>query len=142
MHTTIESQEPVRVWDKISVLALLDRSDKAVVSAIKGLFARQTADEQVNKNAIIHNARGFNKLDSPFLSDIATKLPRYNNHMTPRQTVAARKMLRKYWKQLLQMIEEKGGLVTYKIAKAVPEPVSEAAIAPLSEMSTSAEWTV
>lgn len=103
----------VKVWRKDDVLALLDGSEKAVVNAIKGLYARQTEVERIDKTTRIANGRGFNAKDAPFLSDIAVKLPKYSDRMTPKQLNVARKMLRKYWRQLLQMIEEKGGAVEF-----------------------------
>lgn len=103
----------IRVWRKDDVIALLDASDKAVVNAIKGLYARQTEAERADKTTRIANGRGFNAKDAPFLSDIAIKLPKYSDRMTAKQLYVARKMLRKYWKQLLQIIQEKGGVVEF-----------------------------
>lgn len=103
----------MKVWRKEDVLALLQDSEKAVVNAIKGLYARQTEAERADKTTRIANGRGFNAKDAPFLSDIAVKLPRYSDRMTPKQLYVARKMLRKYWKQLLQIIQEKGGVVEF-----------------------------
>ena len=117
MSDAIVTEKPAKVWTKDSVIDLLDRNDKAVVSAIKGLYARQTEGEKASRNAVVLNGRGFNSKDAPFLSDIAKKLPRYNDNMTIRQKAASRKMLRKYWRQLLEMIEEKGGVVSYKAPK-------------------------
>jgi len=63
--------------------------------------ALQTADEQSGEHTNVHNKVGFNQVDAPFLTSIAKALPRYDNHMTPRQLAAARKMLVKYWRQLV-----------------------------------------
>ena len=103
----------VKIWRKDDVIALLQSSDKAVVNAIKGLYARQTSAEQADRIMRIANGRGFNAKDAGFLSDIAVKLPRYSDRMTPKQLAVARKMLRKYWRQLLEIIEEKGGMVEF-----------------------------
>jgi hypothetical protein len=107
----------VKVWRKDDVLELLARTDatgkKAVVNAIKGLYARQTEDERSDKTTRVSNGRGFNAKDARFLSDIAQKLPRYRDNMTDRQLYVARKMLRKYWRQLLEIIQEKGGVVEF-----------------------------
>ena len=109
----MSTQANEKVWTKESVIALLDSNNKAVVAAIKGLNARQTAAERAEGTAKVQNGRGFNKQDAPFLGDIARKLPLYNDHMTERQLYVARKKIRKYWRQLLEMIEEKGGQVEF-----------------------------
>lgn len=117
--------ETAKVWDRGAVLQLLDTNPTAVVRAIKTLYGRQTADEQQTGDTRHHNKRGFNGTDARFLSDLAVKLPRYNNLLTDRQLVCARKMLRKYWRQLLEEIEQKGGAVSYKETKtkaATPRP--------------------
>ena len=116
----------VRIWRKDDVLELLTRRDatgkKAVVNAIKGLYARQTESEKADKTTRCSNGRGFNAKDARFLSSIAQALPRYHDNMTDRQLYVARKMLRKYWRQLLEIIEEKGGKVEYpKVSKAVQD---------------------
>ena len=154
----------VKIWTRDDIVALLETSNKAVVRAIKQLYARQTSDEQSTKTTRVANGRGFNAKDAPFLSDIARKLPRYNDQMTPKQTAVARKMLKKYWRQLLEVIEENGGQVSYSASKRRSEPafpppsdfatpvVSEDAKPALSEVassparfeafSMSGEWTI
>lgn len=130
----------VKVWRKDDVLALLDTSDRAVVNAVKGLYARQTEIEQTDKTTRIANGRGFNAKDAPFLSDIAIKLPKYSDRMTPKQLEVARKMLRKYWRQLLELIHEKGGVVEFptslkrEIADSALNPVEDADAVEASEM--------
>jgi hypothetical protein len=103
-----------QVWTREAVLDLLDRSDKAVVQALKTLAARQTTDELETKTTKIRNGRGFNARDAALLTDIASKLPRYNDHMTPRQLLLVRGRIRKYVGQLLEEIELKGGVVERK----------------------------
>jgi hypothetical protein len=133
--------QAVTVWTKESVIALLASNDRAVVRAIKGLNARQTEQERAEGTAVVSNGRGFNKTDAPFLGDIARKLPRYNDHMTDKQLYVARLKLRKYWRQLLEMIAENGGQVAFPNASRAAvkdEPVMEAG----EELATSGEWTV
>lgn len=124
----MSNQDTVKIWTKDSVIALLNTNNKAVVKAIKGLNARQTAEERSERTAKITNGRGFNKRDAAFLCDIAAKLPRYNDNMTPRQLYVARIKLRKYWRQLLEMIEENGGQVAFpKGTKSASKPATEIA---------------
>jgi hypothetical protein len=83
----------------------------------------------------VQNGRGFNSRDAEFLSDIAQKRPRYNDNVTDRQLARIRPMLRKYWRQLLEEIEERGGQVDYRAheranaqtPKSVQAPVPVAA---------------
>lgn len=96
-----------KVWDKESIQDLLRRSDVAVKRAILALYALQTEDEKINKDAKVRNGVGFTKHDAPFLSDIARKLPLYNMSMTPRQMARARPMVMKYWRQLAAIANEK-----------------------------------
>jgi hypothetical protein len=102
---------PPKVWTREMVLNLLARSDTAVVRALQTLYARQTADEQQDKTTRVRNGRGFNARDAAVLTDIAQKLPRYDNRMTERQLALVRGRIRKYAGQLLDEVEAKGGLV-------------------------------
>ena len=97
----------IRVWTKEDVQELIRSNDAAVARAILALYARQTADEQRAETTRHHNGVGFNGRDAAFLSSVAKALPRWNNHMTPRQLAAARKMLPKYWRQLCEIANEK-----------------------------------
>jgi len=110
-----------KVWDKQAVIELLERNNVAVVRAILALYERQTEDEKAAKETKQHNGRGFNSIDANFLSDIAVKLPKYDYKMTERQLKTARKMLRKYAGQLVQIIQEKAG-ATVQVAPAVQTP--------------------
>lgn len=128
------TDQSVKVWTAPLVLQLLEDSDRAVVNAIKGLYARQTEDEQSSSATRVSNGRGFNSNDAPFLSDIAKKLPRYKDHMTDRQLATARRMLRKYSRQLLEIIQEKGGVVEFAKAPSrakAKSPISETAAGPV-----------
>ena len=107
-------QTQIKIWTRADIQQLLARNDEAVKRAIVNLYQRQTASEQAHKETRVQNGVGFNARDAEFLTDIAQKLPRYNNNMTPKQLAVARKMLPKYWKQLLEVIEEKGGQVDYR----------------------------
>lgn len=113
---------PVKVWDKDAIQALIRNNDAAVARAIRQLYARQTTGEQQTATTSVANSRGFNANDARFLTGVAQKLDHYADRMTPRQLEVARRMLPKYWRQLLEVIEERGGVVTYK-APAKPKVV-------------------
>lgn len=113
----------MKVWNKEAIVELLNTNDRAVVRAIKVLYARQTADEQSAEHTKHRNGVGFNGPDAAFLSSIAKALPRYNDRMTVRQIAKARRMLPKYWRQLLEEIESRQG-----VQQAPPTPVETAPV--------------
>lgn len=100
-----------RVWNKESILEALATSDKAVAECLQALYQRQTASEQSAMSTHVANGRGFNSRDARFLSDVASRMPRYGNTLTHRQTAAVRKALYKYHRQILEIIAERGGQV-------------------------------
>ena len=110
-----------KVWTRDGVLDLLARSDTAVVRALQTLYARQTADERQDKATRVRNGRGFNARDAAVLTDIAQKLPRYDNRMTERQLALVRGRIVKYAGQLLDEIEAKGGLVARRPLQSVTD---------------------
>lgn len=63
-----------KVWDKTSVLTLLDRSDKAVLRAIVAIYQRQTRAEREGRGTIERNGMGFGAYDGEYLSTVAEKL--------------------------------------------------------------------
>lgn len=108
-------------WNKDRVQNLIRTNDLALAKAVWEIFQRQTAAEQSSQQTIEHNGRGFTGVDAEFLSEIAKKLHRYHFRMTPRQIAVVRPKMLKYWRQLLEIIEEKqtpGITVSYKMAKA------------------------
>jgi hypothetical protein len=103
--------ENAKVWDRESVIDLIDTSKAALAKALWTIYQRQTADEQREQATRVANSRGFNSRDAQFLSDVARKLPAYSFNLTDRQVAKVRPMMRKYWRQLLEEIELKGGAV-------------------------------
>lgn len=101
------------VWTKERVLTLLEQSDAAVARGLTQLYARQTSAERNADTTVERNGVGFNSRDAKVLSDIARRLPYYNNRMTPRQISMVRGMIKKYWRQLLDIIAENGQEVCY-----------------------------
>ncbi|RWI35518.1 hypothetical protein [Mesorhizobium sp.] len=109
------------IWTKETIQELIRTNDKAVAKAILALYARQTESERSTEHTQVENGMGFNRLDAPFLTSIAKALPRYGNHMTPRQIAKARPMLLKYWRQLLEIAGEKGAVVETKVRRSIPQ---------------------
>lgn len=110
----MQNQAAQKVWTKELVQELISTNEKALARAVLQLYNRQTAAEIASQSTREHNGRGFNSKDAPFLSDIARKLPLYGNRMTPRQIARVRPMMLKYWRQLLEIIAENGGVVDLK----------------------------
>lgn len=88
-------------WTKEKIIHLIDTNDKAVVRALVQIYQRQTADEQSAHTTMHHNGVGFGAMDATFLSDIARKAQKYQ--LSERQIAAVRKLIRKYWRQLLEI---------------------------------------
>jgi hypothetical protein len=108
----------MQIWTKESIQQLIKTNDAAVSKAILALYARQTAAERSSEHTQVENGIGFNRIDAPFLTSIAKALPRWNNHMTPRQIAKARPMLLKYWRQLLEIAGERGAQIETKVRRA------------------------
>jgi hypothetical protein len=113
-----------QVWTKERVYTLLDQSDAAVVRALQQIYSRQTESERCSLATVASNGVGFNAHDAKILSDIARRLPYYNNKMTPRQMTMVRRMIKKYWRQLLDIIAENGGEVSYS-ANSLKHEIAE-----------------
>ncbi|MCK1543366.1 hypothetical protein IVB12_15730 [Bradyrhizobium sp. 179] len=113
--------DSAKVWDRDAVIHLINTSKPALAKALWTIYQRQTADEQRTQTTNVRNKRGFNSNDAQFLSDVARKLPLYDFNLTDRQMAKVRPMMRKYWRQLLEEIERKGGAVVKspKRAKAI-----------------------
>jgi hypothetical protein len=107
----------VKVWDRDMVIALIERSNEATGRALYSLFERQTESEQAANATTDHNGVGFNGRDAEFLSSIAKRLPNYGYTLTERQLPHVRRKLRKYSRQLLEIIQAKGGTVVFKKPK-------------------------
>ena len=88
-------------WTEQEIVDLLARNDAAVERAIIVLYRRQTSDEQVSQTTREHNARGFSAFDAKFMSSLAEWILKGRN-LSDRQLAAARKVLPKYRKQLVE----------------------------------------
>jgi hypothetical protein len=116
-------QEPV--WNKESIQALLLKSPEACARALTLLLARQTASEQVTQETRDRNNRGFTAFDAPVLTDIAKRLPKYRNHLTPNQFNMVRHRLKKYWRQILEEIPVEKQRISEKAQRLLFDVVKE-----------------
>jgi len=98
-----------KMWDKEAIQSLIDTNDKAVSRALMVIYANQTADEKSAGHTVHHNSIGFTGRDAEFLTDIAKKWQFYGRWASRKQMNAVRRSIRKYWRQLLLEMIEKGG---------------------------------
>jgi hypothetical protein len=92
-----------RLWSKESIQNLLKTNDNAVISALMRIYDRQTSDEQDVKDTRDWNSVGFTGVDAYILSSFVEGYKKYNR-LTPKQMAIARNKMKKYWKQLLDII--------------------------------------
>lgn len=92
---------------KAKVNGWLDKATTIQVAAmLLAIYDRQTDGEQSSETTDHLNGMGFNGTDAAFGSRLA-KWYQKAHMLTPKQDAAARKMLRKYWKQLWLVAESK-----------------------------------
>lgn len=101
-----------------TVLNAVETNDSACVNALIKLYARQTADEQQSERTSHDNGVGFNGTDGHFLSSLAKQaidrrrarnageVPSHWTDLSPKQIGAARKCMKKYARQLLEIAQE------------------------------------
>jgi hypothetical protein len=103
---------PENVWTKDKIIAGLDANDEWVRSAVLRVYRLQTAEEQQFHVAAKHNGVGFSKTDAEFMSNIAERII-HRGVLSEKQMGAARRAIKKYWRQLLKAAEDKGHRVDY-----------------------------
>lgn len=108
----------------------INTNAQVACSALLGLYARQTADEQEAQATGHTNGMGFNGTDAAILSSFAEQVignrakkaageGGYPSDLSPRQLELLRKKLVKYGRQLEEIAEEKAAA---KLAKAETSP--------------------
>lgn len=117
-----------RIWGKDDIQGLLDSNDRAVSRALMVVYANQTADEQSAGITRHDNGIGFTGRDAEWLTDIAKKWQRYGRWASQKQLNAVRRAMKKYWRQLLMEMIEKGGVKVkgrVKVDDLQPDLVAE-----------------
>ena len=94
---------------KTGIQNLLENSDKAVLRAIVVIWNLQTADEQANHTTSNSNGVGFSYRDADFGSSLAEKIQK-GYSMSDKQISAGRRMVKKYWRQLIDVAKAKQGV--------------------------------
>ena len=85
---------------------ILLKNDEQVKKALLELFAKQTADEQVQETTKYVNMIGFSGADAFILSSFAKQLTE-RGYLSPKQMDLLRKRIVKYSKQLARIANEK-----------------------------------
>lgn len=94
------------VWDRAKIEKLLRENDRAVERAMMALYARQTADEQVDGNTKHTNGRGFRANHASKGSYYARWCLR-GNRLTGQYLDHAREIALHYVQQLLDEANKK-----------------------------------
>lgn len=89
-------------WSKEVIQQLLETNDKAVCRALVAIYAHQTHQEQLSGTTKEHNGVGFSAFDAEFLSSLAEQV-KTRGTLSPRQLELARKKMKSYWRQLLEI---------------------------------------
>lgn len=61
-------------WDKERVRRLIATNDKAVIRGLLALYKRQLPEEKEYASANVENGVGFNRLDTPYLTEMSKKI--------------------------------------------------------------------
>lgn len=92
-----------RLWNKEAIQNLLLTNDDAVYKAMLRIYARQTEDEKQVMETRDWNAVGFTGVDGNIMSSFVESYKRYGR-LTEKQMKIARNKMKKYWRQLLDVI--------------------------------------
>ena len=93
---------PKKVWTEAEIQNLIQTNDTVMYRALKKLYAEQTSDEKRSGETRERNGRGFNGVDSRFLSSVSEFLIQ-RGFLTTKQKAATRRMLKKYNTQLTRL---------------------------------------
>ena len=86
-------------WKKY-IQNLIITNDKALYRAIIAIYNNQTKTEQNIQSTTEHNGIGFSGTDAEFMSSLAVRI-QSRRQLTTGQIMVARKIMPKYWKQLM-----------------------------------------
>jgi hypothetical protein len=81
----------------------LDSSQTTVEAALLAIYDRQTAEERAGRYTREANSVGFNKFDAEILTSFVDRLKR-GKPLTVDQLPIARRKMKKYWRQLIQVM--------------------------------------
>jgi len=91
---------------KEEIVALLERNPKAVARALVVIYEFQTEDEKATASTSHANGMGFSGGDAEFGTSLAEKVLK-GWSLSEKQLNAGRRMVKKYWRQLVVASEIK-----------------------------------
>lgn len=95
------------MWVKEQIIEMLETNDRAVTRAVIAIYQRQTLDEQASQHTLKSNNVGFNSSDAPYLSYCAKYAMEKEVMLSGKHLEKSRTRIRKYWKQLLDIANNK-----------------------------------
>ena len=99
------SFKPVTNKDRETFLKYkLKTDEKWTYRALHKIFENQTREEQTAEQTYVLNKIGFTGFDAKFLTSIANQLAT-NHSLSPKQNNILKKIMPKYWKQILDIAD-------------------------------------
>jgi hypothetical protein len=97
-------------WSRVEIARALEQSSVFVERALVALYELQTPQEKAAEMTAVSNGVGFNAVDAPFLSSLAEQVQRRSHvaegyRLSPKQIMWARKKLKKYGRQLVEIAD-------------------------------------
>lgn len=91
--------------DKERIQSMVDKASAFELELvwIPKIMSKQTSSEIMRGDTIEINEVGLSGYDGRFISEIYNRI-RYGEHLSERQATAVRRVLRKYWRQYLGMM--------------------------------------
>lgn len=84
----------------------LETNDKWALRGLVKIYQYQTEEEKNAYQTIDDNGVGFSGVDSEILTSFANQYLRYGR-LSPKQMALLKKKIKKYWRQLLAISDEK-----------------------------------
>lgn len=91
-----------KIWTDQEIINLIETNDLAVTRAVIAIYQRQTEDEKSIEGTHYHNGIGFNSVDAKYMTYLA-KYCQDNRRLTGEHLQKARKKIKKYHRQLLEI---------------------------------------
>jgi len=101
------TRKPILMWRKETIQELLEKNDTAVLRAVLAIYDRQTEDEKDIRGTRHLNSVGYSGVDGEIMSSFARQIQKRNS-LSPKQMVIARKKMKRYWRQLVEIANENG----------------------------------
>ena len=94
------------MYTKDFIAEMMMSNDRWLIRGMCAIALKQTADEMENLSTSHSNGVGFNKVDAPILTNLATQI-KQDRYLTLRQLNVARHRMLKYASQLARIANAK-----------------------------------